>query len=117
MQEPASKTTVQEVLSALEELLTKETQVLVQLDAAGVEATSQRKLELTQSLAANDQPFTTEERLQLTRVRVKLRNNLVLLAHAREHVHVKVRAMTGRPPPLTPDQQPSSISTRLDLRG
>ena len=52
MHEAASTPTVHEVLLALEELLTHETQALIRLDPEAVEATSKRKLVLTESLAA-----------------------------------------------------------------
>jgi hypothetical protein len=117
MQEAASTTTVQEVIFALDEILTHETQALIRLDATAVEAAAQRKLELTESLAAFAQPFSNAEQLQLAKIRGKLRNNLILLAHAREHVKATVQIMTGRPPTFAPHQKYLSGSVRLDLRG
>jgi flagellar biosynthesis/type III secretory pathway chaperone len=117
MHAAVSHTKVQEVLIALEEVLAEETQALIHLDPTTVETASRRKFTLTQTLAAIDQPFTREEQLQLTRVRTKLRNNLVLLAHAREHVQVAVQTAQGRPLTLPFNSQPMSAAARLDLRG
>ena len=117
MHEAASTPTVHEVLLALEELLTHETQALIRLDPEAVEATSKRKRVLTESLAAFDQSFSREERLRLTKIRTKIRNNLVLLAQAREYVQLTVRTITGQPPTLDPTQTQSTSSTLLDVRG
>jgi flagellar biosynthesis/type III secretory pathway chaperone len=117
MHEAASTPKVHEILNALEDLLTQETQALVRLDADSVETLSKRKLSLTSSLSTCDLRLLREEQPRLNHLRNVLRNNLVLLAHAREYVTVKIRTLNGGPVTLEPKYTGVSPSSRLNVRG
>jgi flagellar biosynthesis/type III secretory pathway chaperone len=117
MHEAASTPKVHEILNALEDLLTQETQALVRLDADSVESLSKQKLSLTSTLSTLDPRSLREEQPRLNRLRNVLRNNLVLLAHAREYVTVKIRTLNGGPVTIEPKYAQVSQSSRLNVRG
>lgn len=117
MQEDLSTPSATDTIGSLEQLLAEETQALIRLDSEGVQSIAQRKLKLCEELAAARDAFAQSDRKRLDSLRQRLRHNLILLAHAREHVQITVNLMTGRPSTLGPQEQLSAGPVRLDLRG
>lgn len=117
MQEELSTPSATDPIGSLEELLAEETLALVRLDSEGVQSIAQRKLRLCEELAAKRDTFAQSDKRRVERLQQRLRHNLILLAHAREHVQITVNLMTGRPSTLRPQEQLSPYPVRLDLRG
>jgi C4-dicarboxylate-specific signal transduction histidine kinase len=117
MHDAASRSKACEILDSLDDLLTQEAQALIRLDAETVKSLAHRKLELTSTLADCDRQSLREQQPRLTKLRSVLRNNLVLLAHAREHVTVTIRTLKGGPPVIEPPHTRVNQATRLDVKG
>ena len=97
----------QEFLAAMKVVLAEERQALRRLDAHAVTQASARKEELLKSVM--NLPASERESLvaALAEVKVELRRNLVLLAHARDYLRDAIALCTHIKPAARPRLQAS----------
>lgn len=115
MQEVPNKRCIDEVLVDLEQILRDERQYLLALDADSIDALNPRKSGVERELLAFAPQDLLTQRERLTLVRNQLRENLVLLVHAREQVQRRL----GIEPQPVPVSRPSTpvAGVRLNLKG
>ncbi len=116
MQEVTTHRSINEVLVDLGQVLQEERTALLSLDATSIDELNQRKAALESELSGYDGELSLEQQDRLKQVRLQLRNNLVLLIHARDHI--QARLGIERPSVVQrPASKPVVGGTRLNLRG
>ncbi|MBK7395608.1 MAG: hypothetical protein IPJ34_04720 [Myxococcales bacterium] len=85
------------VLAALDALLIEERRAIRKLDGLAVDHAAVRKLTLVRLVQGFSQPELRAEGATLTRVIAALRQNGVLLAHARDCLRDAIAARSERP--------------------
>ena len=104
------------MLLDLEEVLHKERDALLSLDATAIDALNGRKLDLESELSAYAHELSAAQLARLTQLKHQLRNNLILLIHARDHIQARLGIES---PPIVPRcaSKPVVGGNRLNLRG
>jgi hypothetical protein len=116
MQEVTTHRSINEVLVDLEQVLQEERTALLSLDASSIDELNQRKTGLESELSGYKGDLPVEQRSRLEHVRLQLRNNLVLLIHARDHIQARL----GLERPSVVQRlasKPAVGGIRLNLRG
>ncbi len=116
MQEVINHRSIDCVLSDLAQVLNEERDALLALDATHIDALNSRKLSLDTELAALAGNFSDSQEPCLQALKQQLRNNLILLVHARDHIQARLGI---EEPPIVPrpTTKPVVGSSRLNLRG
>jgi len=116
MQEATSQRTINEALSDLEQVLQSEREALLSLDATSIDELTQRKTDLESELSSFRGAMSPGQQNRLRQIKLQLRNNLVLLIHARDHIQARLGI---EQPPIVPRlaSKPAAGGTRLNLRG
>ncbi len=117
MKEATNQRTIDEILTELAQAIEAERQALISLDEVGMDAALTMKVSLAAELEPLQAQLTSEHRARLAVVHGALRNNLVLLVHARDHVQGVIELFTGASPVRRPSYQPHHDGGRLNLRG
>jgi len=117
MQEASTHATTDQLLSELANTLREERDALVHLDAEGIERSAADKARLSDALGQCRAGFTPVHTARLSALQTELRHNLILLVHARDHVHNTLGILTGRSNLPAQIHKHSTESVRLDLRG
>jgi len=116
MPEVTTHRSINEALVELEQVLHEEWTALLSLDATSIDELNQRKADLESALSGYAGELSLEQRDCLRQLRRKLRNNLILLVHARDHI--QARLGMERPSVVQrPTSRPVVGGTRLNLRG
>ena len=116
MPEVTTHRSINEALVELEQVLHEEWTALLSLDATSIDELNQRKADLESALSGYTGELSLEQRDCLRQLRRKLRNNLILLIHARDHI--QARLGMERPSVVQrPTSRPVVGGTRLNLRG
>jgi hypothetical protein len=116
MPEVTTHRSINEALVDLEQVLQEERTALLSLDATSIDELNQRKADIESALSGYAGELSLEQQDCLSQLRLKLRNNLILLIHARDHI--QARLGMERPPVVQrPTSRPVVGGTRLNLRG
>jgi hypothetical protein len=116
MQEVTNHRSIDAVLIELQQVLHEERDALLSLDATQIDALNSRKLSLDKELATYDGDWTDSQQFRLEGLKQKLRNNLILLMHARDHIHSRL-GIESAPVVSRPTSKPAVGGNRLNLRG
>ena len=116
MQEVTTQRRIDEVLLDIEQVLQEERTALLSLDATSIDALNQKKSDLESELSGNKGELSPSHENHLRQLKLQLRNNLILLIHARDHIQAGLGI--ERPPVVPrPTSKPVVGGTRLNLRG
>lgn len=116
MQEVINQRSINEVLVDLEQVLQEERTALLSLDASSIDDLNQRKADLESALSGYKGELSLQQQGHLVQLRAQLRNNLVLLIHARDHIQARL----GMERPSVVQRlasKPVVGGIRLNLRG
>ena len=116
MQEVTSRRSIDVVLLDLEQVLHEERHALLSLDATTIDALNSRKLGLEAELSEYTLELTSPQQAHLVQLKHQLRNNLILLIHARDHVQARL-GIESAPTVPRPTSKPVLGGNRLNLRG
>ena len=116
MLEVTTSRSIDVVLFELAQVLNEERAALLALDATHIDALNIRKLGLDTELAAHTGDFSDSQKSCLQTLKQQLRNNLILLVHARDHIQAR---LGFEEPPIVPrpSAKPVVGGSRLNLRG
>jgi len=116
MQEVTNTRSIDEVLLDLEQVLNEERDALLSLDADSIDALNQRKSDLQSELSGYSGELSPQQERCLKQLKYRLRNSLILLIHARDHIQARLGIES---PPVVPRlaSKPAVGGNRLNLRG
>jgi len=117
MKEPNDKKHIEEILRKLEHSLAAERRALTSLDGDALDAFADAKEGLGRQLSDAALSMTPKHRSELERLRGLLRENLILLVHARDHASGLVALLSGQDPERAAPVASRGEGVRLDLRG
>lgn len=117
MKEADDKKRIEEILRGLEQALIDERRSLTSLDGEALDASVGVKERLGRELSDAVGSMTPEQRSELERLRNMLRDNLILLVHARDHATGMAALITGQDPGNLAPSASQNEGVRLDLRG
>jgi hypothetical protein len=115
-QEVTTEKNVDNLLSELEQLLCNERQALLSFSAESIDEVNEKKALLQRELVACRHLLSVAHRERLQDLKRHLRHNLILLVHARNHIH----GLLGLEPGslvFRPSAKPTAGGIRLDMRG
>ena len=116
MQEVTTQRRIDEVLLDIERVLQEERTALLSLDATSIDELNQKKADLQSELSGYRGELSPSQENNLRKLKLELRNNLILLIHARDHI--QARLGIERPPVVArPTSKPVVGGTRLNVRG